>query len=84
MLRARIRSAQRGTRCALALPYGRVGPRRVPLRLCAEMRARCVRIQADIDDARRAGAQGTPTFVLDGEVLQLQEVSDLTDALDSA
>ena len=42
------------------------------------------RIQADIDDARRAGAQGTPTFVLDGEVLQLQEVSDLTDALDSA
>ena len=42
------------------------------------------RIQADIDDARRAGAQGAPTFVLDGEVLQLQEVSDLTDALDSA
>ena len=40
--------------------------------------------QADIDDARRAGAQGTPTFVLDGEVLQLQEVSDLTDAPDSA
>ncbi|WP_424467568.1 DsbA family protein [Pseudoclavibacter helvolus] len=42
------------------------------------------RIRVDIDDAQRVGAQGTPTFVLDGEVLQLEKLSDLTDALDRA
>lgn len=42
------------------------------------------RVQQDLDDGQALGVQGTPTFFLDGQRLELSSVSDLTDALDRA
>lgn len=42
------------------------------------------RVQQDLDDGQALGVQGTPTFFLDGERLELSSVQDLTDALDRA
>lgn len=46
------------------------------------------KMQARVDEDHNAGlalgVQGTPTFFLDGELLQPKTVSDLTDALDQA
>lgn len=42
------------------------------------------RVQQDLDDGQALGVQGTPTFFLDGQHLELSSVSDLTDALDDA
>lgn len=42
------------------------------------------RVQQDLDDGRALGVQGTPTFYLDGEQLELSSFSDLTDAIDRA
>ncbi|WP_424435385.1 HAD-IC family P-type ATPase [Microbacterium sp.] len=42
------------------------------------------RIEEDAVEGRAMGVQGTPTFFLDGEKLELTQLSDLTDALDRA
>ncbi len=42
------------------------------------------RVRLDMEDGQALGVQGTPTFFLDGERLELNSVSDLTDALDQA
>lgn len=42
------------------------------------------RIQLDQADGTTLGVQGTPTFFLDGTQLELNTLSDLTDALDAA
>lgn len=42
------------------------------------------RVQADHDAGIALGVRGTPTFFLNGEQLQPQLVSDLTDAIDAA
>lgn len=42
------------------------------------------RIMIDHNAGIKLGVRGTPTFLLDGEQLQLQYVSDLTDAIDAA
>jgi len=42
------------------------------------------RVEADFADGEYLGMRGTPTFFLDGEKLELTQLSDLTDALDEA
>ena len=42
------------------------------------------RIQQDFDDGTAIGVQSTPTFILDGKVLTLNKLSDLTDPIDQA
>ena len=42
------------------------------------------RVEEDYNDARALGASSTPTFFLDGQQLELTQLTDLTDALDSA
>ena len=42
------------------------------------------RIEEDSVDGQSMGVSGTPTFFLDGERLELTQLSDLTDALDRA
>lgn len=42
------------------------------------------RVQKDFDAGIALGVNGTPTFFLDGEMLQLQEITDLTDAIDQS
>ncbi|MFK4790539.1 DsbA family protein [Microbacterium sp. ZW T5_56] len=42
------------------------------------------RIEEDMNDGKLAGVRGTPTFVLDGKRLELMQLTDLTDAIDSA
>ncbi|WGD37018.1 thioredoxin domain-containing protein [Lysinibacter sp. HNR] len=42
------------------------------------------RVEEDFNAARALGLQGTPTFFLDGEILQPRMASDITDALDQA
>lgn len=42
------------------------------------------RIELDHNAGLKLGVRGTPTFILDGEQLQLQYVTDLTDAIDAA
>lgn len=42
------------------------------------------RIQADIADGKKLGVQSTPTFFLNGEKLEPQSVTDITDAFDQA
>lgn len=42
------------------------------------------RVEEDYNDARALGASSTPTFFLDGEQLQLTQLTDLTDAIDRA
>ena len=42
------------------------------------------RVQADFDEGRALGVQGTPTFFLDGERLQVESPADLTEAVQGA
>lgn len=42
------------------------------------------RIEEDYAEGQAMGVQGTPTFFLDGEKLELNQLSDLTDAIDRA
>lgn len=42
------------------------------------------RIEQDYNDGLALGVQSTPTFILDGKVLELQKLSDLTDPIDQA
>lgn len=42
------------------------------------------RVQRDVDDGVELGVQGTPTFYLDGELLQPRSYEDFTSALDEA
>lgn len=42
------------------------------------------RVQRDVDDGMELGVQGTPTFYLDGELLQPRTYEDFTQALDEA
>lgn len=42
------------------------------------------RIEEDFAEGQQMGVQGTPTFFLDGERLELNQLTDLTDALDRA
>ncbi len=42
------------------------------------------RIEADVRAGTRAGVTGTPTFFLDGELIQPQSLQDLYDVLDEA
>ena len=42
------------------------------------------RVEEDYNDARALGASSTPTFFLDGQQLELTQLTDLTDALDRA
>ncbi len=40
------------------------------------------RVQQDFDDGRLLGVDGTPTFFVDGEKLELQRLTDVADAID--
>lgn len=42
------------------------------------------RVEEDVAEGQQMGVQGTPTFFLDGERLELNQLTDLTDALDRA
>lgn len=42
------------------------------------------RIQSDFDAGLALGVQGTPTFFIDGEQVQLETIDDLTGAIDAA
>lgn len=42
------------------------------------------RVEEDFAEGQQMGVQGTPTFFLDGERLELTQLTDLTDALDRA
>ena len=42
------------------------------------------RVEEDFAEGQQMGVQGTPTFFLDGEKLELTQLTDLTDALDRA
>ena len=42
------------------------------------------RVQRDVEDGMELGVQGTPTFYLDGELLQPRTYEDFTQALDEA
>ncbi|GMM97928.1 thioredoxin domain-containing protein [Microbacterium luteum] len=42
------------------------------------------RVEEDFAEGQDMGVQGTPTFFLDGERLELTQLTDLTDALDRA
>ncbi|MBO0981887.1 thioredoxin domain-containing protein [Microbacterium sp. SD291] len=42
------------------------------------------RVEEDFVEGQQMGVQGTPTFFLDGERLELNQLTDLTDALDRA
>jgi protein-disulfide isomerase len=42
------------------------------------------RVEEDFAEGQQMGVQGTPTFFLDGERLELNQLTDLTDALDRA
>ncbi|GGO59763.1 thioredoxin domain-containing protein [Microbacterium sp. ZXX196] len=42
------------------------------------------RVEEDFSEGRALGVGGTPTFFLDGEQLELTQLSDLTDAIDRA
>ena len=46
--------------------------------------ARTARVQRDVEDGMELGVQGTPTFYLDGELLQPRTYEDFTQALDEA
>lgn len=43
-----------------------------------------VRVQSDFDAGIELGVQGTPTFFVDGQAVDLQTIDDLTDAIDAA
>ncbi|MET1006008.1 MAG: thioredoxin domain-containing protein [Propionibacteriaceae bacterium] len=42
------------------------------------------RVQRDVDDGLELGVQGTPTFYIDGELVQPESAEDLAVALDAA
>lgn len=42
------------------------------------------RVMADRADALELGLQGTPSIIVDGELIQLQQLSDVRDAIDAA
>ena len=42
------------------------------------------RVEGDFAEGQQMGVQGTPTFFLDGERLELTQLTDLTNALDRA
>lgn len=42
------------------------------------------RVQRDVDDGLELGVQGTPTFYIDGELIQPKSADDLAVALDAA
>jgi protein-disulfide isomerase len=42
------------------------------------------RVQKDVDDGLELGVSGTPTFFLNGEMLQPETTADFTDAIDAA
>lgn len=42
------------------------------------------RVEEDLNDGQNLGVSGTPSFFLDGQKLELTQLSDLTDALDEA
>ncbi len=42
------------------------------------------RVEEDFNDGQNLGVSGTPSFFLDGQKLELTQLSDLTDALDEA
>ncbi|MGJ9424051.1 DsbA family protein [Aeromicrobium sp. CF3.5] len=42
------------------------------------------RVQRDVDDGLALGVSGTPTFFLDGEILQPDTTEEFTDAIDAA
>ncbi len=42
------------------------------------------RVQKDVDDGLALGVSGTPTFFLNGKMLQPQTTEDFTDAIDAA
>lgn len=42
------------------------------------------RVQADVDDGLALGVSGTPTFFLNGEILQVGTTEEFTDAIDAA
>ena len=42
------------------------------------------RVRRDVEDGLELGVQGTPTFYLDGELLQPESVEDFTEAFDAA
>ena len=42
------------------------------------------RVEADVADGTALGVAGTPTFFLDGELIEPQSYEDLTEALDAA
>ncbi|MBJ7529640.1 MAG: DsbA family protein, partial [Nocardioides sp.] len=42
------------------------------------------RVQRDVEDGMELGVQGTPTFYLDGELLQPRTYEDFTQRLDEA
>lgn len=46
--------------------------------------ATTARIERDYQDGVALGVKGTPTFILDGKVLTLSSLSDLTDPIDAA
>ena len=46
--------------------------------------ATAARVKADVADGTALGVAGTPTFFLDGELIEPQSYDDLTDALDAA
>lgn len=46
--------------------------------------ATLARVQQDYADGEKLGIQGTPTFIVDGKVLTLNKLSDLTDPIDEA
>jgi protein-disulfide isomerase len=41
-------------------------------------------VQSDFDDGRALGVSSTPTFFVDGALLELQQWNDLEDTIDQA
>ncbi|PZU37138.1 MAG: disulfide bond formation protein DsbA, partial [Microbacterium sp.] len=46
--------------------------------------ATLARVQSDFDDGRALGVSSTPTFFVDGALLELQQWNDLEDTIDQA
>ena len=42
------------------------------------------RVQKDVEDGESLGSEGTPTFYVDGELVQPESVQDLEDAIEAA
>ncbi len=46
--------------------------------------ATLARVQSDFDDGRALGVSSTPTFFVDGALLELQQWNDLEETIDQA